>query len=268
MMRENFPVKNTLLKDYIRDYWIVEFDGMEESQEMIVPPMGFPVMHLHYGEESNFYKHKHLTCQSVIIGQATRHIIVYPSEKVRLIGVNFTPYGLYNLFGISPGIVTNSAIECHQIIENKKLNELTILLKNNRDKDTCILAVEQLLIEQRKNEIQTFRYLDSLVDRIEKENGLLHTKTLLNNSISSRTLQRYFQKVIGVSPKSFCQILRHKFIMQQCYHNPDFQWNDIVLKGYYYDYSHFYKDFHHFSGHKPAGYLALKNQYAADMLRV
>lgn len=267
-MREKFPVKNTLLQNFIRDYWIVEFDGMEEPREMIVPPMGFPVMHLHYGEESNFYKHEHLTCQSVVIGQATRHIIVHPSERVKLIGINFKPYGLYNLFGISPGIITNSAIECNHIIENEKLNKLTLLLKNNLNKEVCIHAVEQLLMEQKKNDVQTFRYLDSLVDKIEKENGLLHTKALLNNTISSRTLQRYFQKVIGVPPKSFCQILRHKFIMQQCYDDPDFQWNDFVLKGYYYDYSHFYKDFYHFAGLKPVSYLRLKNQYAADMLRI
>lgn len=265
-MKETFPVRNTLLKEYIRDYFIVDFNGMEESGEIIIPPVGFPVMHLHYGEEFNFYRYKHFTCQSVFIGQATRQIIVYPSNKIKLIGVNFKPYGLYNLFGISPGIITNSAIECHKIIENEKLDKLTALLKNNGDKDVCIQAVEQLLIDQKKNEVQTFRYLDSLVDRIE-ENGLLHTKSLLNNRISSRTLQRYFQKVIGVSPKSFCQILRHKFIMQQYYHDPDFQWNDIILKGYYYDYSHFYKDFHHFSGYNPAAYLPLKNQYASDLLK-
>ncbi len=63
------------------------------------------------------------------------------------------------------------------------------------------------------------------------------------HNISSRTLQRYFEKCTGVSTKKTLQILRiRKAVEEMAFAPGDF---DYAKYGFY-DYSHFYKNLQHF----------------------
>jgi len=124
-----------------------------------------------------------------------------------------------------------------------------------------------LLLTYQNKYVKLQPYFDGLVDKMETENGLINQQDILDKNVSVRTLQRYFKEVIGISPKLFCQILRHKYIMKLLYENPEIKWSDIQLNGFYYDFAHFTKDFTHFSGLTPKQYLLIKNSFAAALLR-
>jgi AraC-like DNA-binding protein len=263
-----YPVQNQRLSPYIKHFLVLDFSDLDAPNKGVkVPPLGFPVLQFHFGEKNNFYRHRHFTSQSVFIGQCSRHITLYPAKGTKLMGVNFKPYGLFNLLGISPAAFKDSGIESRFFFSEQAINHIVGLLQENKI-EAGIVAIETLLLHHQKSEIQAHHYFDTLVNRIEQENGLIDYGSLLGKTVSRRTLQRYFHEVIGLSPKLFCQILRHKFIVGLLYKNPNMTWSDLQLNGFYYDMAHFSKDFHLFSGLPPKQYLPMKNSFASTLLKL
>lgn len=259
-------VKNPDLSLYVKHYFILDFSYLpDEETEFKVPPTGFPVLLFHFGEEGNFYRHKHFTNQSLFIGQCSRHILLYPSRGMKLLGVNFKPYGLFNLLGISPRNFMNSGVESSHLWGAGRV-ERVIKILNNEGVERGVVEIESLLLEYRNGKVKTQAYFDGLVDQLEVLNGLVDLSDLVEKAVSIRTLQRYFREVIGISPKLFSQVLRHKHIMELLYKNPEMSWSDLQLNGFYYDFAHFSKDFIQFSGLTPKRYLPMKNYFAAALL--
>ncbi len=263
-----YPVQNLLLENYISHYYILDFDDLQQDNiEVKVPPLGFPVLQFHFGINANYYQHKHFSNQSIFIGQCTRHVILYPAKAMKIIGVNFKPYGLYNLLGVSPHFIQNSGLESVAIFGNDKVEFITGVLKKE-GVERGIFEIEKLLLAHQSNSIKQQKYFDQIVDKMIQVNGLVNYTDILDKSITIRTFQRYFKEVIGVSPKLFCQILRHKYILSLLYLNPELKWSDLLLNGYYFDFAHFTKDFTLFSALTPQKYLRVKNKLASFLLEI
>jgi len=261
-----YPVECEHLKPYIKHYFVLDFSNLPtEEMEVKVPPTGFPVLQFHFGENSNFYRHKHYTDQSLFIGQCSKHITLQISKGLKLVGVNFKPYGLHNLLGISPSQILNSGIESHLFFGEDEVENIIQILKT-KGIEEGISEIEKLLLSFQQSKVKIRPYFDEIVDKIENQNGLIDYLSLLGKNMQRRSFQRYFKEVIGISPKLFCQVLRHKYIMDLLYKNPKMTWSDIHLNGFYYDYTHFSKDFVLFSGVKPKQYLSLKNSFALAIL--
>lgn len=263
---EIHQIRNPFLKKDLQHYFVLDFGKSPQlPDEIRIPPLGFPVIQFHFGEDANFYRHKHFTSQSIIIGQCSRHIILYPSKEIKIIGINFKPYGLYNLLGISPRQIINSCIESSLFFGKKNVETISMLLKTEHI-EVAIPEIENLLLNHQNKKTKQYNLFDSIVDTLVKENGLINYTNLLGNKVSVRTFQRYFSEVIGISPKLFTQVLRHKYIMTLLYDNPKMSWNNMLLNGFYYDYAHFTKDITHFSGLTPKQYLPFKNNIASALI--
>ncbi len=260
-----FPL-NSLLNRYIDSYFVFDFEpDISKEGNVTVPPLGHPVWLIHYGQKGNYYNHEQYTCESMIIGQVTKHILLQPEPGTKLLGINFKPYGLYNLLGISPKSLKNTGIPANMVFSKSELSHIEDQLIISGVNENTIIELESLLLKYQKP-IQANDYLDSIVDKIVENNGLINPYELIIDKVSDRSFLRYFMERIGVNPKTFCQILRHKYILGLMYQNPDLKWNDMVLEGYYYDYSHFQKDFIKFTSVKPIDYLALKNDFAKKLI--
>ncbi|MFY9116068.1 MAG: helix-turn-helix domain-containing protein [Bacteroidales bacterium] len=261
-MKAQLLLPHPQLAPYIKHYYVLDFSSwQQENRALRVPPVGFPVLQFHFGSSTNFYQDIHFTSQSLFIGQCSRHILLYPSRTTKMLSVNFTPYGLYNLLGISPYGFMNSGMESRLFFGQENVNRISQILKNDGI-ENGINAIETLLLTFQNKKIKTLPYFDRLADKIEAENGLIKCTDFLDNNVSVRSLQRYFHEVIGVPPKLYCQILRHKYIMKLLYNNPEMKWHEMQLSGFYYDFAHFTKDFTRFSGVTPKQYLLLKNSFS------
>ena len=71
--------------------------------------------------------------------------------------------------------------------------------------------------------------------------------------ISERQLQRIFKSNLGVSPKSYIQIIRFRKICQALQNRPDVSYHDLAFDFGYADQAHFIRDFKAFSGKTPKG---------------
>ncbi len=267
MIKYQYICTDELLSSCIANYTIIEFNQELCVDTFKVPPLGFPTIHFHYGDDTGFYYRDELKHPSLIIGQITRHLLLRPEPGTRFIGIDFIPYGMYNLLGIMMDEIADTAIPGEEFFDMKETEMLIKQLKiDTCDKDR-ISSIERFLKKKAgKSEQRTNPVYDSIVDCIIEKNGLIALESLLDDKIKLRNLQRYFRKSVGISPKLFMQILRHKFVLQKKFTNPSFSWKDPEMDGYYYDQSHFDRDFIKFSRQRPAAYLKIDHLMARELV--
>lgn len=266
--RDVFTVKDSYLKTQIQDFWYFKVVGTGKiNTTLSVPPLGFPFLHLQIGTYKDFYSLPNSEINSLLVGQYKKHVILSPNPGLKLMVINFKPYGFYNLFGTCPPSGNINSIKGKDFFGQDKLSKLINDIKTIENDQDKFSFVEKFILENKNPNVKTFDFLDSIVDELVKHNGLVSITELTKNKCSIRTIQRYFSEVIGVSPKTYTRILRHKYIIKLMYENPEIQWNDLVFSGYYFDHSHFNKDFHAFSSFSPGQYTFLKTPIVADFIR-
>ncbi len=266
--QKQFEVKHEYLKSQIESYWLFEAHGENFASGFIsVPPLGNPCIHFHLEKIEDFYSRENYNHKSIIIGQITAHIQLNPSNKLNLFVVNFKPYGLYNFLGITPPSKSENSFNSAEVFGKEKIEQIILDLSKSKNNEAKVQIIEDFLINNINPAKRQYNYLDSIIDIIVHENGLVNINGLIQNKCSIRTLQRYFAEVIGINPKTFTKILRHKYILNLIYQKPELKWNDLIFHGFYFDNSHFTKDFKDFSSLKPIEYLSQKNSIISEILK-
>ncbi|MDP3443277.1 MAG: helix-turn-helix domain-containing protein, partial [Ignavibacteria bacterium] len=159
--------------------------------------------------------------------------------------------------------ITDGAISCNLFFGHISVDELLQSLRAAHSDHERIKLVSVFLITHSQNHRQHNNCIyDTLVDQMIEINGLITVEKCLHGKITIRNLERYFKKHIGISPKLFLELLRHKFLLHQLYINPAFNWKDPLLDGHFYDQSHFNRDFQKFSLEKPIEYLKINHELA------
>ena len=90
---------------------------------------------------------------------------------------------------------------------------------------------------------------------IRKGKGLVRVEELANQfEVSIKTLERHFNREIGVSPKFFSRIMRLQEVLKLLNDGEEPIWTDIAYSFGYVDQAHFIKDFKDFAGVTPKIY--------------
>jgi len=249
--------QDSFLENFIAGYTILEFGENTFNETVKLPPMGFPVIKFHYGRLGDFYIQPEWSHPALLVGQITQHVHIKPENGVKFVGINLKPYGLYNLFGFEPATALNRAIPLKEIVGAKNVDIALEMIKKNLSHIERIGIIEVFLkeIAKQNNKFNSHPY-DYIVDKIVKKNGLLKIQELLIEGVKLRNLQRYFQKHVGIPPKLFMQIYRHRFVLSNLLKSPAFDWKDPSLDSFYYDQSHFDRDFKKFSFENPTSYIS------------
>jgi AraC-like DNA-binding protein len=200
-----------------------------------------------------------------IYGQITKYKDIECRGPVRLFVVVFRPDGFNRLFGLpanelkdkvvsftdlfgSRGLSLRQAIECSATVGEKIVQTEAFFLRlldgSSRTADTKIAATLQL---------------------IQKHNGVIAIHQLANAlCCHTRQLERRFSRVVGLSPKRFCNIIRtHAFLkhLQVQSH--------LTSKAYetgYFDQAHLIREFKQITGLTPSQYLKKAIPLAVNLL--
>jgi AraC-like DNA-binding protein len=120
-----------------------------------------------------------------------------------------------------------------------------------------LTAHYQKLISQHADEFKNINIVTAILDRAARKNAFtVPIESLASQyGISSRTLQRYFEKATGTSSKKALQIMRiRKAVAHLVNDASTFHYSDYG----YYDYSHFYKHLKEFLRKKTLSNLKLQ----------
>lgn len=185
-------------------------------------------------------------------GQYSVPVLYTPNEDIRIVNIDFLPWGAYSVFGIEQSVLQNITSDATQLFPGLKefLQELQSHLD---DEEYCVRVLESFLLsELHKREKYTDERIISACMEITENCGNVQVKDLCKKvGMSHSGLTNYFSEMIGVTPKLFGRIARFTAVQNFLGEQPKAGWNEIVHEFDYFDQNHFIREFKQFTGASP-----------------
>lgn len=106
----------------------------------------------------------------------------------------------------------------------------------------------------------TFLYVDAALNRIIGQKGNVKMEVLEKiTGVSSRHLEKSFQKYVGVSPKQFCNTLRYSQFVTYRKNNPNKTLTECAYEAEFHDQSHLIRLSNLITGRSPKAYFKREN---------
>lgn len=194
----------------------------------------------------------------------TRNTLIKPSEiktsgDFLNISVRLTiPNGLSLFTKIPMNIVyEEDSISLKDIFSNQEINDLVdSLLASPNDEEK--IRVLELFLVSKIIACQPPLFV-ALINKIHASKGQCNVAQLASFfSISERTIHRLFNKLVGVNPKNYINLIRFRTVLQLA-SKPN---TDLLSNAFdvgYYDQSHFIKNFKAFSTLTPLQFFDKKS---------
>ncbi len=187
----------------------------------------------------------------VVIGTMTSPEENLVNDLRHFVGVRFWPGAIFPFIKNSAKDFTNKGFSLEYVWgkENTILNESVYEAKN-------INGIIKILEKTLKKKLLEIFYIDSVIQNmlynVYKAKGNISIKALaMNLNISQRQLSRKVNEWIGVSPKTFNNIVRFQNIINELNTKSNRNFSEIALNNGYYDQAHFIKKFKAFYGKTP-----------------
>lgn len=167
--------------------------------------------------------------------------------------VKFYPGGLEAVLGISQLKCARRIVDLGAILPAELLDDMK---KPITFYERCELMQNYLLnaLVARRQKDHYLCFVRDCIDNYGLPGVRLNTGEIAEKMfVTSKTINRYFNRVVGISPKNYFSIVRARTALT-CYvnHKIDFTPYDFG----YYDMSHFYKEVVRFTGKKLTEYIA------------
>ncbi|MEZ4233360.1 MAG: helix-turn-helix domain-containing protein [Polyangiaceae bacterium] len=119
-------------------------------------------------------------------------------------------------------------------------------------------SVEGFLVERlQRHEVETPRLVNALVERAQRDRRLLRAEQLAEvANCSLRSLQRLFERFVGVGPKWVLCRARAQEAAERISSGEEVDWVKLALDLGYHDQAHFIRDFKAQIGFTPTAYAA------------
>jgi hypothetical protein len=169
----------------------------------------------------------------------------YNTPTDNIFTVKFYPGSLGAVLNIKQNLLIDKVVSLNKILPVKLLNDIKQL--SSFDERVELMQNFLLLNYKKKQDY----YLDFVKDTIDTyaDTGLQFNNSELAEKMftTSKTINRYFNNVIGTSPKNYFSLMRARTALSG-YVNSKEQF--VPFNYGYYDMSHFYKDVVKFTGQK------------------
>ena len=159
--------------------------------------------------------------------------------------VKFYPGSLEAVLGIKQHKLTNQVIDLREILPVKLLQRIKQPIAFN---ERIELMENYLLKNLKKQQDYYLKFVNDTIDTFIASGLQISNNDLAEKMFTtSKTINRYFNQVIGISPKNYFGIMRARTALTAYVNLPD----DFIPYDFgYYDMSHFYKDVVKFTGQK------------------
>jgi AraC-like DNA-binding protein len=154
-------------------------------------------------------------------------------------------------------IYEEEAISLHDIFPNQEITNIVDSLLEAKNDEEKIKVIELFLVS--KLIFSQSPLFAAIINKIDFAKGNCNVEQLATSfSVSVRTIQRLFNKFLGVNPINYINLIRFRFLLQLS-SNADTDLLSNALDVGYYDQSHFIKHFKVFSSLTPLQYFEKKS---------
>jgi len=266
-MKVSFTQPEQQLSPYVALIWVFESrSGVPLADSRIIVPDGRAKIIVPYRNSlCAAVSHRLLNAQEhhiFLVGiQSNPTTIASTATDTGTIGVELTPKGLYHLFKLSMHEITNRMVSFEELFGPPGAR-LQTLVGDAEDPQQKIALLQTALTHLLQQNDKEYALLDHTLDLLAQTHGMMPVQELAaHTGYTRRYLDRLFQEHVGVSPKSLASILRFQEVYQgwMQHQSPTFFSNH--WPAYYYDQSHFIKEFKRFTGFTPQHYAGIVNEF-------
>lgn len=228
------------LAGYVEQYWYVTWDlrGKEPHLQQNIP---HPCVNMVFEKDN-----------SRIIGLVSKMYQYKMVDQGGIFAVKFQPGGFYPYYKKPIAQITDKTRPLTDIFQHsaETLNDSVLAAT---DLNSKIQVFEDALLKITPVRAPFLPRLIDIIKTIETEKNITKTLDICRHfSLSSRTLQREFNRYLGISPK---WVIR-KYRMHQALSEleDDVHWQQLVSDLGYFDQAHFIRDFRAMTGVTPGKY--------------
>ncbi len=251
---KKYPVKNPLLKKYIKFFWEIHADYMEVNHRVI--PVRNIDLKFNLCDTPNYFcmdGGEYLLEDVYFSGLQDhyREAHLKMTGKIKMLGICFLPEGLYPFLKIPLNEFRNRLFGADEIgfAPAKKISQLLREAPGNAAR-LEILEKELLSLLNEKNLIpQNFQRVFHILKH--NNNSQRITEFCEQQNINIRQLERLYNKYIGVSAKTYGTLNRFQNCVNQVLFGNYSKLSDIAFTNGYFDQMHFIKEFKRFAGKTP-----------------
>lgn len=232
------------LGDVVADHWIVEWDvppGEERTQDVLTNPS------IHLTAERD----RLTVTVTGVVTRCFRRILV---GSGRVVGVRFRPAGFTALWAHPLSSLTDGALPAEAVLGPEAHAELAAVGATDPI-DEAVGRMEEFLERHRRPRPPGADVVDAAVDRIVEDTGVMRVDQVAAElGVSARTLQRHFERHLGVGPKWVIQRRRIHEALAEIHRGRDLDWSALAVHLGYADQAHFAHAFTELVGQPPSRY--------------
>lgn len=256
---------NPYLSQYINSIWYFEH-YFDDPYEMIFLPKHTHFITISFDDIAKLKfdgKEEYVIAPMTLGGMLERtSLTVTLQKKVKFIGIDLKPYGFYKLTNHTCDVFVNQNWDMGLFFKKSEVDNLYDQLCNSESITSSFKHLEQFLLTQfnKVNHEKIHRQIakvDSAIALITQTSHALSIGAIASEvAMSERNFHRLFNKVVGISPKSWSD--KYKF-QQVLIGLKNGQWKtleDAAFSNGFTDISHFCKFFKSQTGYKPSEVFA------------
>lgn len=252
---------SSVLKPYIRYYWILQDDSADTVSERTLPT-GCIQMVFHKGKQLLSVREKELQPQHFICGQATGFTDIRSTGNIEMIVVVFQPYAPKVFFETPIHLFRGENVAIEDV-EDRELAVLSRKIRDTENNEVCIQLIEQFLYHRLSALPEyTMRRLSSALSEINHRPQVDLSLLADTACLSTKQFSRIFVEYVGTSPKDFIRIVRVQRALFTMQRNPQMSFAQVAYSCGFSDQSHMIKEFKLFSGYTPQEYLAVCDPFS------
>lgn len=235
------------LADWIEHYWTLTWDlrGHAPFSQKI---LSYPSINLTLENDNGAAL---ADVYGVPSGTFTRTLTGYGE----CFSVKFKPGAFYPFWRESAARLTGRRIAVGELF-GPAGEGLASLLADVPAAEARLAAMERFLLDLRPERDASAELAGRIVQAASTDRSLLHVEDMASRfGMSVRTLQRLFERYVGVSPKWVLQRFRLHEAAERIRQEGIQDWAELSLALGYYDQAHFTKDFKAVVGEPPETYV-------------
>lgn len=254
--QEHLP--HSSLHDYVKCFWILEKEYTpEDSREEVIPDACIELI-FNFGARYVLLPDglpEREMPEAFVIGMQKNPLLFRSSGTVKLVAIRFYAWGALPFIAAQPQTPNNLAITLGS--EWRELAEKLEPKVQSDDYDGAVAFVEDFLISRLLTAAFDLKEIQIAARLLYQQKGHFRVAELADYcNLSTRQLQRRFQDVTGVSPKTLARTIRFDEIRGRLMFDPDTSLTDLAYEFGYADQAHFIHDFKEFAGKTPGEFAA------------
>lgn len=259
---KRYPVRHPLLKNYVKFFWEIDIEQIQLFHKLI--PQRNINLRFNLSDTPHFItlNGKEQLLDDVFFSGLQDHFInahIKLHGRVHILGVCFLPEGFFPFLKIPVSEFKNQMVGTREVgfklattIREKLMEAPNIAERLNILEDELAK-----LFCSNCGTSESFRQVFNALKNVDSP--LLLSEFCQQNSIGMRTLERMYNKHVGISAKSFITLNRFQNSLNQILRSDYSKLSDVAFDNGYFDQMHFIKDFKRFAGNTPKGFVTQSN---------